>query len=717
MSVKKNIALITFAILISLGLNAQQWESFQSEGQINDLEESSSELFMATNKGLVVMNKTTLEKSFFNKSNSNLNFNHIEAITKGPAGDTWIGTYDMRLAQFDGTDFQTEIIPQGTFDPGTIRLYDLEIAPNGDIWVGTNAGVFHRQGTTWTQYQAADLGIVFFDVWDIEFNAAGDVFFGSSEVHKFSGGVWEDISATGGSTMSSYINVELFLSSTGDLFYLGDLDQVGYYDGTTWTEFDIGTDFSQAFNGSQAIGFSEDADGDIYLNTENHGIFKFTGSSWVQESGPQVNAFRNKTSYLHIGNDGKRWLNNNIHLSVDDNGTIRNTIISEQTIEFDNIENIRKGMDGTMYFVTISDRNIAVKATDDTWSSLALPTLQSFEDVRDIMYLASDDIYLGTNVGLYYYNGSNWSYESIGSVEGFVTNSLGQVVFRTNSRIRVMEDGLLLTEYTSQNSPLASNLLILSHGVDANDNIWIGSSSWDGSSVIQMMTPSGVWTDYDVMDYPAIDRAVGNFHFDTNDNLWVPSGIGGVISFDGLSWTNPVIDNAASLMNTNVYDVESDASGKVYFSHEYGVTTLSNNGVWEELPIADVPNVISSETSTLEMADDGTLWWGSSVYGVFAYAGLINANESAEIKPAINFAVYPNPAVDYTIIDFVLEEKSNVDISIYNNLGQLISNNNLGELYEGTFQERIELNQLPSGSYLIQLRINHSFSTKKIIIR
>ncbi|MGB1217199.1 MAG: T9SS type A sorting domain-containing protein, partial [Saprospiraceae bacterium] len=459
-----------------------------------------------------------------------------------------------------------------------------------------------------------------------------------------------------------------------------------------------------------------DAAGDIYLNTENHGVFKFNGTSWIQESDAQVNAYQNKTSYFHIDNDGKRWLNNNINLSVNDNGTIQNTIISEQTIEYDKIENIRKDTDGTMYFITSSDRNVSVRATDGTWSSIAIPTLENFENATDILYLASNDVYLGTNIGYHYYDGSTWTFTNLGSCKGFTTDSQGRIIFTTTSRVRIIDTDGTVSEYTSINSPLSSNV-ITAYGVDANDNIWVGSSSFSGSNLIQMISPTSVWTEYDIMDYPVIERPTGGFHFDVNGNVWVSSMEGGVIKFDGVSWTNPILDNMSSLTNTNAFDIESDAMGRVYFSHEYGVTTLSDNGTWEEFSIANVPNESSSESSTIQFGDDGTLWWGSSKYGVFAYAGLISSNNQTEMKAVVEFSVYPNPTVDYTMLDFTLEEKAKVNVSIYNNLGQLIVNNNLGELYEGMFQKRIELNNLPTGNYLIQLRINDSFSTKKIVIR
>ena len=109
----------------------------------------------------------------------------------------------------------------------------------------------------------------------------------------------------------------------------------------------------------------------------------------------------------------------------------------------------------------------------------------------------------------------------------------------------------------------------------------------------------------------------GDFHFDKNGNVWVPSNGVGAIKFDGTTFTNPFIGNLNLFDNYNAFSIESDAAGKMYFAHQYGVTTLLNDE-WEDLLIEDVPNENSSATAIIEFDDEGTLWWGSNRDGVFA---------------------------------------------------------------------------------------------------
>ena len=152
----KSLFLLVLSVLIFGSTDAQEWISYQSPQQINDLIDNGDELLMATDAGLVVMNKTTLEKTIFNKSNTSLSNNHIQSITQAPNGDTYIGTYDVVMGLFNGSDVEDVIIPEGIDNPNTIELYDIEVAANGDLWVGTSEGVFRRQGQNWTKFDETE---------------------------------------------------------------------------------------------------------------------------------------------------------------------------------------------------------------------------------------------------------------------------------------------------------------------------------------------------------------------------------------------------------------------------------------------------------------------------------------------------------------------------------------------------------------------------------
>ncbi|MGK0364675.1 MAG: acetyltransferase-like isoleucine patch superfamily enzyme [Saprospiraceae bacterium] len=107
-----NMKFLKFALFLSIvfllqqSITAQEWVSYQSQQQVNDLIEDGNKLLLATDAGLVVMNKTTLEKEIFNKANTSLTNNHIASMAQSANGDNWIGIYDVVIGRFDGTDIQ-----------------------------------------------------------------------------------------------------------------------------------------------------------------------------------------------------------------------------------------------------------------------------------------------------------------------------------------------------------------------------------------------------------------------------------------------------------------------------------------------------------------------------------------------------------------------------------------------------------------------------------
>ncbi|MFK8101933.1 MAG: T9SS type A sorting domain-containing protein [Saprospiraceae bacterium] len=688
-------------------LQAQEWVSYQSQQQVNDLMDTGNDLLLATDAGLVMMNKDNLEQTIFSRANTTLTNDHIVAITEAPNGSSWIGTYDAILFQFNGGEFQDMTMPDHEAYDQFTKLYDFKIAPNGDFWVGTTDGVFHRQGQTWSHYDQTELGASFFEAWDIEINAAGEVLIASIDIHKFANGVWSNISET--TDLEGYLDASLFRSSTGDLFVAGDLDQIGRFDGTQWQEYDID------FNGSEVVKFTEDVDGNIYFNTFRNGLFKLENGAFVPEVDVQTEAFDNKTPYFYIDQQNNRWMNSNIRLSVNKNGVIENTLIAPHTLESNSCKKIHQGLNGKMYFILWTQDNFSVVDADGNWSFLPKPPMaMEFELFNDILVLADDEIWVATGAGLYLYDGEEWNALALDACYSFAMDSQGKIYVRSAEKIYILEEETL-SEYNTGNSSI-TDLFISGHGVDAADNLWIASGDFDEDNVIQKRASDGTWTTYTAADHPVINRGVGDFYFDLDGNVWVSDDQVGVLKFDGENWTNPIQENISELENYNAFSITGDADGKIYFAHQYGVTTLKD-GVWGELLIENVPQVNSSVKSTIQFDDAGTLWWGSRVHGVFAYTPEMISATTSNFAATTKFAVYPNPAANHTTLDFTLENTAKVTALIYNQLGQLQLRLDLGELPAGAARQQFDLTKLENGFYAIQLQVNEKSVTKRIVVQ
>jgi hypothetical protein len=105
--------------------------------------------------------------------------------------------------------------------------------------------------------------------------------------------------------------------------------------------------------------------------------------------------------------------------------------------------------------------------------------------------------------------------------------------------------------------------------------------------------------------------------------------------------------------------------------------------------------------------------FGSHVTAQFDVGGTLNI-DSPEFARDINF--YPNPIQNYGILNFRLETKANVEISIFNLVGQEVKQVRNGDLEAGIHQVYIEAGNLKTGLYILSARINDNLISRKISV-
>jgi ligand-binding sensor domain-containing protein len=709
--------LLSFCFLFTL-LNpsdAQEWTPYKSIQQVNDFLDTGTELYMATNAGLVVVDKNTLDYSIYGIEGSDLSNDHFQSVARASNGDTFIGTYDVVVARFDGSGFQDTITPDGLnylLDP---QLYDIKVSDSGELWVATSQGVFRQVGSEWFTYNHQQLGFDYLEVWDIEFDAEGAVYIGAGNgVHKFENETWTHISEE--ASLTGYLDADVYFSKAGDLFFSSTIGVIGRYDGETWTVYN-----ELNMNGVKVNGFTEDANGNIYLDTDSGGVYRLETDTWVPYENEQITQGWPWASFYHIDEEGVHWLSKNIYLYANEGEDVETIKLSPTTIEYNYIYNIRKGMNGELFFLMVSSTNsISVLSPDGDWSLISLPFEYSSwaGSGGDILYHAENDIWVSHIDGMYHFDGTEWTYNELVQCKTIVQDSEGIIYVSAIDKVYIIEDEII-TEYNESNSPLelASSHTITSIGVDIYDNLWLGMSdtNWNGNHKIQKVSPAGDWTTYSQVDHPKIKYPRGEFHFDVNGNVWVPSRIG-VIKFDGENFSNPIDENSLMLEAHRSYAVESDASGKVYIATTYGIVTLFEEQ-WEEWYIDGLPLSFATLAIGMEFDDSGRLWWGSAEMGLYTFtpAGFTNTNELRETLYS-DFSLYPNPTRTNTTVTFSVLSGAEVSLAVYNNLGQQVRYSDLGFFKEGYYEQGLDLGNYPSGIYTVHLRLNDQVSVAKLVL-
>ncbi len=80
------------------------------------------------------------------------------------------------------------------------------------------------------------------------------------------------------------------------------------------------------------------------------------------------------------------------------------------------------------------------------------------------------------------------------------------------------------------------------------------------------------------------------------------------------------------------------------------------------------------------------------------------------------FDVTPNPAAGFTTINFELDQRENVTIDLYNVVGSLVAQTNLGNVATGAYNQNIALDNLAPGVYMVSLRAGDKVATQKLVV-
>lgn len=93
---------------------------------------------------------------------------------------------------------------------------------------------------------------------------------------------------------------------------------------------------------------------------------------------------------------------------------------------------------------------------------------------------------------------------------------------------------------------------------------------------------------------------------------------------------------------------------------------------------------------------------------------VVSVNEHEQTS--FGFNVWPNPADHFSTIGFTLSKITQVEIEVYNSIGQMENRIFNGELQAGYQTISIDLNDLKPGLYLVNLMMDHKRYTKILVV-
>ena len=305
------VCLFLFIFTIRINAQQKQWENYISGGKkFTAMAEENNFVWVGTDIGLLKLNKTTDEITFYDKT-TGLPCNYITSIAIDKYGNKWIGLAGENgaggygLAKFDGNNWEFFTTSNSPLPSNYISA--LYADKNENLWIGCSNLISHANVI---KYHDND--------WTI-FDSNNSTLPSDREIKAFaedSTSIW--IATRGGLVRFDGANWELFKTSNSDIpsihvndvvvdkennKWIGMFGGLAKFDGSSWTIYNENTPVQKEINT-----ITIDKNGIIWLGTYG-GLIKFDQTNFTiyneQNSGLPAD---HQVDIVMTDSDNNKWI-------------------------------------------------------------------------------------------------------------------------------------------------------------------------------------------------------------------------------------------------------------------------------------------------------------------------------------------------------------------------------------------------------------------------
>ena len=682
----------TFLLLLfcSIQLHAQQdtWEHYYKGDFANDILETTTDIWIATNVGLVKIDKVTEQRELFNVFNSELNNHYIRSIIQDHDGIIWIKT-NVGISNFDGVTW-THFTPDNsilehddTEDDYYYQNDQLFVDGENRLWTKNNTRLLYYTNGTWTVTYETDI-LFFFQVnpngsaWLRNRNGA---FQNTEYIKRFDGTNWvlEDGNLPAG--IYPYFTQMISFDSQNNLWFSKtssiNSPEAGFLKWSPlnqdWTFFPKDTSIS-----FDAGGIAVDKNDNIWGYSATGSFVKFSEpNNW--EVIPVTDTMSNQ--FVKVAtptNDGiafsiVRGAGNRLSYVgfVDDQNQVE--LIETPLYFYERNNNMKSLSDGSLFIGNIQNHPIIY--SDNQLQPIDFGNAQ----------LPSDEVYsiLGEdNIGKKYFNSNSPNINSgayylrkFSSFDGQSWNTIdypdtvsGHARLKQNGEILMGgQSGNSLGVYVYKNNTWEEintqaesffNQEIEYFKMDQNDNLWL--TTQETSSLFKFENET--WKEYYFPDY-GLTGAHQIYGFDAQNQIWIDSWWGMktyLLSSVTDSFELVLDDDFATLIPIFGYPsyapikMEQQQNGNVFFMKSDRFFKYDGT----DFVVYDTTNSIipfGTEFYNIRKDSSDNIWLATD-QGVFKFDG------DSEWK---NFTPYNSPLADIIVEDVFIDAAQNIWIANY----------------------------------------------------
>ncbi|NVN95681.1 MAG: T9SS type A sorting domain-containing protein [Bacteroidetes bacterium] len=354
----------------------------------------------------------------------------------------------------------------------------------------------------------------------------------------------------------------------------------------------------------------------------------------------------------------------------------------------------------------VSTTSGVAKYNDVTWTSYT--TTNGLIDNYAVCIATdkSNNVWVGTNNGVSKFNGTSWT--NFTTTQGLIDNNVnyiygapdGSVWFATQSGVSKFNQGTF-TNYTTSNGISTNSISYISS--DLTGDMWF-CTQMGGVSKLHGTT----FTNFTKLTTDSLlDDNTFAIAFDLNNNRY----IGTFYGITKLNTSNVWVKNYRAndgLYNNFVRDMKTDVDGNIWvgvfadYNFDGGISRFDGTN-WVSYSVTD--GLVNTQVTSIAL-DKFQKPWIATGGGVSYFNGTVGI----ESIPTNSFVdIYPNPAQDILIIN---SYNHSYYLKIMDAQGKVI----LSKMLKSS-ENKIDIANLLSGLYFIQLSDSSNSITKKIIVR
>jgi len=726
---------ILYYLTFSFQVYAQypNWKNYTEGSLIYEVRKQGNFMWVGTRGGLLKINTTTSETTFYDKTNSGLPDNHVTSIAFDSTGNAWVGTWNG-LGFFDGTNWvsyntENSILPSN-------GIGDIYVSPQNVVWIGTFGGYLIRiQNSIWTLFDYSSFNMPTAEcVYSIAGDNENNIWVGCAKncILKFDGTSWHtftlpdsalvyDINVQGDSIWVAAYSCIIKIKDTSITTINGanwGLHNYGIYktfieeNNDIWVTTGDGVvnikpdgqkfyynDTNSSLQCNNVWKIEKDNNGRLWFGTYGRGMARFDGTNWDSPITSACDLLNNDIFQMSFDKNGILWalssyfdcqgFANSRIISYDQNNNIWKSY-SEVEMGFSfpikdiDLNTILVDSDNNKWFI----HDNLIKYDNTTWSIIPYPAnYQNMIGTRP--YRAGIDmnnnIYISGYPSMLKYRDGIWTY---------------------------------INPKTIANNSLVQNVVILDICGDSSNNMWLicEYDIWSPSHIVFHDLVKYDGTNFTSFHIPVVNQSLPQaIAAEKNGNIWISCMKGNLFKFDGTNFINywPANDH------TDLWRIDIDNKNNLWICTDYGLYKYSiNDSVITNYHVnnSGIPyNVVTS----IGFDNYGNKWIGTIFSGIAVFNEDSNfyphpPSDTSTNNESIYPIIFPNPASDIININLSSFTKSElVRISFYDLAGRLIKEM---QFVADDILHRINISDISDSIYFVVFNSNSGNKCYKIII-